>query len=96
MLRPASRAGRYRPLAHTLAALAALAALGTLGALGALGACADGPPATAPNLRGAPAFAMGDVYTVTNTNDNGLGSLRSSLGYTAGGHCLVRPDGYVA
>ena len=90
MLRPASRAGRYRPLAHTLAALAAL------GTLAALGACADGPPATAPNVRGAPAFAMGDVYTVTNTNDNGLGSLRSSLGYTAGGHCLVRPDGYVA
>ena len=82
-----SRGARW-PLAHTLGV--------TLAALAAFSACADGPPATAPNVRGAPAFAMGDVYTVTNTNDNGLGSLRSSLGYTAGGHCLVRPDGYVA
>jgi hypothetical protein len=76
MLRHISRAGR-RPLALMLTVT-----------LGALNACADESPPTAPAAPGAPAFAAGDVYTVTNTNDNGVGSLRWALSWTTGGETI--------
>jgi len=82
MLRHISRAGR-RPLALTLAALGV-----TLAALGTLAACADAPPATAPGAPNKPTLAVGDVYTVTTTNDAGVGSLRWALSWTTGGETI--------
>ena len=72
------RAGRW-PLASTLI---------TLMPLITLGACAEQP--TEPTFHAAlrPNAAVGDVYTVTNTNDNGLGSLRWALGYSTGGETI--------
>lgn len=76
----ASRAGR-RPLAVTIAVIAAL------------GACGKEP--SAPRLplpRGlTPDATVGAVYTVTNTNDAGSGSLRWALGFTTGGE-IIRFD----
>jgi hypothetical protein len=72
MLKVATRLGRW-PVALTLAAVAA---------------CSDepaGPPLSAPTR---PSLAAGDVYTVTNTNDSGIGSLRWSLGFTTGGEVI--------
>lgn len=62
-------------------------------ALGAvvLGACSDEPTATAPAFGGGPQLDVGDVYTVTNTNDDGLGSLRWAFGYITGGE-IIRFD----
>src|SRR5512138_617223 len=72
----ASRAGRW-PLALTLAIL---------------GACADetlSPKLSTP-LR--PNAAVGDVYTVTNPNDDGsIGTLRWALKFTTGGE-IIRFD----
>ena len=69
------RAGRG-PLAFTLSTLITL------------GACADRP--TEPTFQAilTPNAAVADPYTVTNTNDNGLGSLRWVLGYTTGGETI--------
>ena len=68
----ASRAGRW-PLAITLAVL---------------GACADEPtvPTFSAPLR--PNANLGDVITVTNTNDSGIGSLRWALSFTTGGEII--------
>jgi hypothetical protein len=82
MLRHISRAGR-RPLALTLATLGV-----TLAALGGLTACADAPLATAPGAPNKPDLAAGDVYTVTTTNDAGVGSLRWALSWTTGGETI--------
>lgn len=64
-------------------------------ALVALGACTDEPFPTAAE-QGAPTsvttnplFDAGDVYTVTNTNDNGVGSLRWALSYATGGEIIT-------
>jgi hypothetical protein len=62
-------------------------------ALAALGACTDEPfpteSAEGPTM--GPQLAAGDVYTVTNTNDNGVGSLRWALSYATGGE-IIRFD----
>ena len=77
MYATSSRARRW-PLAFTL---------GTL-MTAVLAACADRP--TEPTFHAAltPNAAVGDPHTVTNTNDNGLGSLRWVLGYTTGGETI--------
>ena len=69
MLRPTPRL-RLATLALTLAAV---------------NACSDNLFPTASPLPRAPQFAVGDVYTVTNINDNGVGSLRWALSFTTGG-----------
>ena len=57
----------------------------TLGVvLAALAACGDEPPPTAPITVPPPQFAAGDVYTVTNTQDAGIGSLRWALSFSTG------------
>ena len=72
MQRFASRVGRW-PLALTMAALAA---------------CSDDPaspnlvPVTGPNA------TLADPFTVVNTNDDGIGSLRWVLKYTTGGETI--------
>jgi hypothetical protein len=65
--------------------------------LAALTACSDesyptasGPRAPA-SVKTEPQLAMGDVYMVTNTNDNGVGSLRWALSYATGGE-IIRFD----
>jgi hypothetical protein len=75
MLAITSRAGRW-PLALTLAALAALAA------------CTDDAtaPTTSRPLR--PNAAIADYFTVSNTNDSGIGSLRWVLSYADSGRTI--------
>src|SRR5688572_8794655 len=72
-----SRARRW-PLAFTLSTLMTAV----------LAACADRP--TEPTFHAAltPNAEVGDPHTVTNTNDNGIGSLRWVLGYTTGGETI--------
>jgi hypothetical protein len=63
--------------------------------LAALTACADESFPTAPDRAHTsltePLLAVGDVYTVTNTNDNGVGSLRWALSFATGGE-IIRFD----
>jgi hypothetical protein len=65
--------------------------------LAALNACSDElfPTASehrAPtSLKMEPQLAVGDVYMVTNTNDNGVGSLRWALSFATGGE-IIRFD----
>jgi hypothetical protein len=56
--------------------------------LAALGACADDP--TAPTLSAPlrPNAAIADPFTVTNTNDSGIGSLRWVLSYADSGQTI--------
>src|SRR5688572_30410205 len=75
MYATSSRARRW-PLAFTLSTLMTL------------GACADRPTEPTFHAALAPNAAVGDPYTVTNTNDNGLGSLRWVLGYSTGGETI--------
>lgn len=70
-------------------ALPRLAALALT--LTALTACSDTLFPTASQLPKAPQLAVGDVYTVTNTNDNGVGSLRWALSFVTGGE-IIRFD----
>ena len=72
MLSLALRAGRW-PLALVLAVLTA---------------CGDDPAAPTPTVPLAPHAALGDVFTVTNTNDLGIGSLRWALSHTTGGETI--------
>ncbi|HSJ65272.1 MAG TPA: right-handed parallel beta-helix repeat-containing protein [Gemmatimonadaceae bacterium] len=62
-------------------------------ALIALGACADQqlPTESAQAPTVGPQLAAGDIYVVTNTNDNGVGSLRWALSYATGGE-IIRFD----
>jgi hypothetical protein len=75
---------RFRPMTLALA-------------LAALNGCSDElfPTASehrAPaSLQVKPQLAAGDIYTVTNTNDNGVGSLRWALSYATGGE-IIRFD----
>jgi hypothetical protein len=74
-----SRAGR-RPLAL---------ALGTLLTAAALAACSDEPTASARSAISAPnAAALVDPFTVSNLNDNGIGSLRWVLSYADSGQTI--------
>jgi hypothetical protein len=67
------RAGRW-PLALTLVLL---------------GACADEPLAPTLSAPVRPNAAVGDVYTVTNPNDDGsIGTLRWALKFTTGGETI--------
>ena len=68
-----SRAGRLALLALGAASLAA---------------CSDDPEPTGPRFDLDPRLAAGDVYTVTNTNDNGTGSLRWAMHYVTGGEVI--------
>jgi hypothetical protein len=69
----ASRVGRL-PLALTLLAL---------------GACADEPLSPTPSSPLRPNAAVGDIYTVTNPNDDGsIGTLRWALKFTTGGEVI--------
>jgi hypothetical protein len=73
---------------HSRAGRLVLLALGAV----ALAACSDDTePTTGPRFDLTPHLAAGDVYTVTNTNDNGVGSLRWSLSYVTGGE-IIRFD----
>src|SRR5688572_20994182 len=75
----ATRAGRW-PLAITLLVL---------------GACADEPTVPTFSAPLKPNANLGDVITVTNTNDSGIGSLRWALSFTTGGE-IIRFDPSVA
>ena len=75
----ASRAGRW-PLALTVVLL---------------GACAEEPVAPTLSKVLRPNAAVGDVFTVTNTDDSGIGSLRWALGFTTGGE-IIRFDPGIA
>ena len=67
------RAGRW-PLALTLVLL---------------GACSDEPLAPTLSAPSRPNAAVGDVYTVTNPNDDGsIGTLRWALKFTTGGETI--------
>ena len=69
----ASRAGRW-PLAIALALL---------------GACADQPTMPSLSVPVGPNAAVGDVYVVTNPNDDGgIGSLRWALKFSTGGETI--------
>jgi len=68
----ASRAGRW-PLAVALFIVAA---------------CADEPTAATFSPPPRPSANLGDVITITNINDNGIGSLRWALKFTTGGEIL--------
>ena len=73
-----SRAGR-RPSALTLGVLA----------LAALAACADEPTSTSRFTAPTPnANTLADPFTVTNLNDNGIGSLRWVLSYADSGQTI--------
>jgi hypothetical protein len=67
-----SRAGRW-PLAITLCIL---------------GACADEPTTPSLSAPSRPSANLGDVITITNVNDSGIGSLRWALKFTTGGEIL--------
>jgi hypothetical protein len=71
----ATRAGRW-PLAITLLVL---------------GACADEPTVPTFSAPLKPNTNLGDVITVTNANDSGIGSLRWALSFTTGGE-IIRFD----
>jgi hypothetical protein len=61
-----------------------------------LGACADAHPvAPTVSVPATPNAALGDVFTVTNTNDAGIGSLRWSINFTTGGE-IIRFDPSIA
>ena len=72
MFQFATRAGRW-PLALTVVLL---------------GACVDEPVAPTLSKPATPNAAAGDVFVVTNANDNGIGSLRWSLGFATGGETI--------
>src|SRR5688572_4373044 len=72
------RAGR-RPLTLTLGALATAAALA---------ACADEPTAARSVAVAPNANTLADPFTVTNLNDNGIGSLRWVLSYADSGQTI--------
>jgi hypothetical protein len=59
--------------------------------LAALSACRDQRDLFEPPPDLTPQAAVGDVFTVTNTNDAGVGSLRWALGFTTGGE-IIRFD----
>lgn len=63
--------------------------------LAALNACSDNLFPTGSEHRAGltmgPQLAVGDIYTVTNTNDNGVGSLRWALSFATGGE-IIRFD----
>jgi hypothetical protein len=54
----------------------------------ALSACVDEQDPIAPGQQVRPQAAVGDVYTVTNTGDSGLGSLRWALSHATGGETI--------
>ena len=69
MQRFASRVGKW-PLALTMATIAA---------------CSDDPGAPRFSPVPGPNATVADPFTVVNTNDDGIGSLRWVLRYTTGG-----------
>ncbi|MDF2775738.1 MAG: polymorphic outer membrane protein, partial [Geminicoccaceae bacterium] len=75
----ASRAGHW-PLALTFALVAA---------------CSDDPAGPARSLPSGAELTVADPWTVTNTNDSGIGSLRWVLSYITGGE-TVRFDPSIA
>ena len=69
-----------RPLALALAAFATVAVLA---------ACGDEPTSSLRSASAVPnANTLADPFTVTNLNDNGIGSLRWVLGYATGGETI--------
>jgi hypothetical protein len=56
--------------------------------LAALAACAEDPAAPNANRISEPNATLADPFTVANTNDNGIGSLRWVLGYATGGETI--------
>ena len=62
---------------------------GALATAAALGACADEPTASAPFAAPSPnANTLADPFTVTNLNDNGIGSFRWVLSYADSGQTI--------